>query len=47
MVGPQTGSDGKVYEGGGNQVEPLIDLDRSERSDFMVPVGTAIPLPKR
>lgn len=47
VVGPQTGSDGKVYEGGGNQVEPLIDLDRSERSDFMVPVGTAIPLPKR
>ena len=60
VVGPQTGIDGKIYEGGGNQVEPLLDgkiyqgggnqvepLHRPKRSDVMVPIGDAIPLPQR
>lgn len=45
VVGPQTGSDGKVYVGGGNQVVPLVgDVDRSK---VMIPIGIATPLPKQ
>lgn len=45
VVGPQKGSDGKIYEGGGNQVVPLVKPD--DRSKVMIPIGTAIPLPKK
>ena len=43
-VGEQIGSDGKVYNGGGNQVEPLVPA--SQRSEILIPIGPARPLPK-
>lgn len=44
-VGPQICSDGKIYVGGGNQVEPLIDS--FERTSVLTPIGEATPLPKK
>lgn len=44
-VGPQIGSDGKYYVGGGNQVEPLVPA--SERKNVLIPIGPAKALPKQ
>lgn len=41
-VGPQIGSDGKIYKGQGNQVVPLVDPE--QRSTVLIPIGLAKPL---
>ena len=50
-VGPQRGSDGVLYEGRGNQIEPLVQKRsrtylREERKKAMIPIGKAEKLPE-
>ena len=42
-VGSQIGSDGKVYEGGGNQVE-ILSQPNQKQSNVLIPIDTPIPL---
>ncbi|MDA0120204.1 hemagglutinin repeat-containing protein [Vibrio sp. T11.5] len=44
VIGPQVGSDGTIYPGGKNQIEPLIEP--GQRQEQLIPVGVAKPLPK-
>ncbi|NRB42127.1 MAG: hypothetical protein HRU20_27265 [Pseudomonadales bacterium] len=44
VVGKQVGTDGNIYVGGGNQVEPLIAS--TDRKNILTPIGPARELPK-